>query len=240
MLPNWNITYTLREQWPFIKKYMNNLTLRHTYRGIYRTNNYDERIGWARIAGTNLATEQGQAGTRVSTLEDISSVSLTETFFPLLGADFNFKSGLTLSSQWRRTRGLSLGLSTARLIQSLNNEWSLALGYHIKDIRQLWQPAKTKGTSNHGLRLKADWSWGTTYSRIYMLGNGLSQLNLGNTTKRLNLSADYELNKYISLRGFFEWQSDEPLTTGLVYPTVVHSYGLSIKLSLDNLTRAFK
>ena len=240
MLPNWNITYTLREQWPFIKKYMNNLTLRHTYRGIYRTNNYDERIGWARIAGTNLATEQGQAGTRVSILEDISSVSLTETFFPLLGADFNFKSGLTLSSQWRRARGLSLGLSTARLIQSLNNEWSLALGYHIKDIRQLWQPAKTKGSNNHGLRLKADWSWGTTYSRIYMLGNGLSQLNLGNTTKRLNLSADYELNKYISLRGFFEWQSDEPLTTGLVYPSVVRTYGLSIKLSLDNLTRAFK
>lgn len=233
MLPNWNVTYILRDQWPAMRKYISSLSLRHAYRGIYRTHAYDERLAWQRIAGTPLARETA-VPSRVGTLEDVSTVSLTETFYPLLGADLNFKGGLSLTGQWRRTHTLSLGVSAARLIESLNNEWSIGLAYRLQDIRQLWHPARKYKTSGQGLILKLDYSSGKTFSRIYMLSSNNTQIALGNINKRWTLSADYEISRLISLRGFYEWQYSEPLVSGALYPSSLHSYGLTVRLSLGN------
>lgn len=246
MLPNWSIVYNGLGRLKPLNRWFSNISLRHTYRAIYRINSYDSFASWRAVEGTPLGevwTDDGSSSSaRLSYLEDVASVSLSESFFPLLGADLSLKNGLTLSNQWRRSRSLTLSLSTARLIETLSNEWSISASYRIDDLRKLWKPSvakpkrsKSKATSEtspRGLTLKLDYSHRFSQSLIRQISDAYTQATAGNVYNRLNLSLDYELSKYITLRAYYELSRNTPLVSETAYSTTDSRYGLSLRLNI--------
>lgn len=245
MLPNWTISYNLLGSLPKLSKYFRNLSLRQSYRGIYRINTYDSFANWQGFEGLPLGIvlQDGGLG-RVTLREDVASVSLSESFFPLIGADLSFKNGLTLSNQWRRSRNITLSLSSGRLIESLMNEWNISLSYRINDLRSLWgakskpisnKRGKPNTSSNKGLTLKLDYSLGRSANLIRQMSTGYSQATAGNAHTRLSISADYELSQLLTLRGYYELNRHRPLVSTSSFPMLEQSYGLSLRLNLSQL-----
>lgn len=215
-LPNWRITYTTSQGQRLLGMKLRSLTLSHSYRGIYRVNNYLEQDG------------EG------SSTYDISSVSLQESFFPLLGIELALQSGLSLSTQWRSQRALTFSPNALRLIESKSTELSIGLGYRLSDIRTLWGRASSKDGKNKGLTLRGEWVYKDNINLMRQLSLGNATATLGSLEHRLSLNAEYELSQILSLKGFYQWSRIIPRVSHGSYPTRIRQYGLSLRLTLGS------
>lgn len=248
MLPNWNVTYNGLNKIEALKKLFSNVTLRHAYRGTYRVDNYTSFPSWVGDRASTFGYVPDQASAsgkpRLSLPYDIASISIQESFFPLLGVDITLENGLTLTTQWRRNRSVTLNLSAFRLIETSSNELNLGASYKIADIKALFSPAKakrkrrgssTKGntsTSAKGLNLRADYSYRHNLSLIRKIQDDYTQANSGNVDSRLSLSAEYDLSRMLALKAYFEWTSNRPLVSASAFPVRNTAFGVSLRFNL--------
>lgn len=240
MLPNWSISYSGLSKVPALKKLFNNVTLRHTYRGTYRIDSYNSFTGWVgdEVTGIGFVPDATAVTPRLSLAFDIASVTVQESFFPLLGIDVSFTNGLTLTSQWRRMRGVTLNLSAFRLIETSSNELNVGASYKIVDIRGLFSPARAKrrrkGSINSpkGINLRADYSYRYSLSLIRKIQEDYTQASAGNLNSRINLSAEYDLSRMLSLKAYYEWSSNRPLVSASAFPVSNSSFGVSLRFNL--------
>lgn len=243
MLPNWNLYYSGLSRLEWVRPYFRSITLRHSYRGIYSLGSYTSFADWTGIDASTIGTrpiqELGRTTQRLSYAYDFSSVSIQESFFPLLGLDLNWVSGLDLSTQWRRNRAFTLGLSSYRLIESFSDEVALELGYKLRDIEALLLPSrrrKRRGQlQSQGLQLRGSYSYRNSLSLIRSIDQDYSQATLGTEEHTLRISAEYELSRYISLKGYYEWIRSRSLSTSYAFPISTRSYGIALRLSLPEL-----
>lgn len=120
-------------------------------------------------------------------------------------------------------------------MESMSNEWSIGLSYQLSDLRKLWKPrVKPSAGDARGLILKVDYSQSQSHSLIRLLNRDLTHATLGSEQQRLSMSLDYELSRVLSLRAFYEWQYIRPLVSATAYPSLLRSYGLSLKLNLQH------
>lgn len=239
LLPNWSIVYNgLARLKPFSRLFRN-VSLRHSYRGIYRIDSYSSYTDWVALGvdgqlGVLPDNTTQDASPRLSLPYEINSISLTESFFPLLGLDLTLRSGLTLTTQWRKSRTVNLSLIASRLIETYNNELNLGLSYRVSDIRALWTPRSALKSKKHkqGLSLRLDYSNRKGLSLIRQIESGYTQATSGHLTQRLSLSAEYELNRLITLKGYYELNHNAPLVSNLSFPIITKSYGVSLRLNL--------
>lgn len=244
MRPNWTITYSGLGRIAPLKKLFNNITLKHSYRGIYRINSYDSFSSWqaSSIPQLGFINTGGQASKLWSYAEDIHSVSLNEVFFPLIGADATLRNGLTLTTQWRKSRSLTLSLGATRLIESLNDEWNIGFSYRIAELSRLWRPQATqakvstnkKQSSYGGLTLRSDYSYNYSHNIIYSLNADLRQATLAYRKQQLNISLDYELSRSLTLKAYYELGLNVPLVSRGNYSTTDVRYGLALRINLKN------
>lgn len=249
MLPNWSISYNGLSRWRLLSKLVRMFSLKHSYRGIFRVNNYDSFVQWRALdKHWGLVPNLSDPNTyRLTWEENLSSVSLSETFFPLLGADVTFKNGLTLSQEWRRSRNLTLNLSSLRLIESQTNEWHIAASYHIVDLSKLWKPrrpsrlkasnkggAVSQGGGGRGLTLKFNYNYRSNQSLIRQISQQYTQATSGTTSHNFSLNADYELSRFISLRAYYELTQTKPLVSTTAFPAVDTRYGVALRINLSN------
>ncbi|MDY5857900.1 MAG: cell surface protein SprA [Porphyromonas sp.] len=246
MRPNWTITYSGLGRLAPLRKYLSNLTLKHSYRGIYRINSYDSFSSWRSSTTPYIGlVDQGESNSQLwSYAEDIHSVSLNEVFFPLIGADATLNNGLTLTAQWRKSRSLTLSLGASRLIESLNDEWNIGFSYRLAELSRLWRPRSTGGqassttkrkqSSYGGLTLRSDYSYQYKHNLIYSLNNDQRQATMAYRKQQLNVSLDYELSRYLTLKGYYELELNTPLVSRGSYSTAVSRYGLALRINLKN------
>lgn len=245
-LPNWSINYTGLSRLSLFKRYFRSVGLRHSYRGTYSLGGFSSFARWQGAdpdgIGLRSVGDGAEAESRLSYAYDFNAVSLQESFFPLLGLDLTWKSGLTLTSEWRRSRGLVLNLASFSLLESRSNELNVGLNYKVADIRQLFRPRprprRGRGrqtpqqTSAKGLTLHSDYSYRQTASLLRRLEEGTAQATSGLSDHRIRLSAEYELSRMVALRAFYEWTRSNPLVSTYSFPMTTTNFGLSLRLSL--------
>ncbi len=243
MLPNWNVNYTGLGKLKAVKKVFQSISVKHAYRSTYRINNYSAYPSFAPLNGSEygfLTPQTTAEQPRLSLAYDIASISLQENFFPLIGVDISFKNGLTIGSQWRRSRALTLNLSAYRMIETYSNEFNASLSYRIADIRTLFSPKhkrksrrrRQSSSSPKGLNLRADYSFGHSLSLMRSLQENYTQASSGTKDMRLSFSAEYELSRMLSLRAYYEWTRNHPLVSTSSFPMSNTAYGVSLRFTL--------
>ena len=253
MLPNWSVSYTGLGDLPFLKRHFRNVTLRHTYRATYTVGGFSSLAGWqgAHPDAVGVLSESGasNSGTpssqRISYAYDIPSVALQESFFPLIGLEMTWLNGVGMSTQWRQSRGAVLHLGSRSLIEALSRELSLYLTYKIDDFSSLISPTTARrrkrrttlspSTSpTHALTLKGEYAHRRTLTLLRQIEEGYTQATSGIVDQRLRLSAAYELSRQLSLEGYYEYSRNVPLVSSYSFPISTSSYGLSLRVTLDN------
>lgn len=232
MLPNWRVTYDGLIRIPIIKQYFKSMLLSHQYRCTYNIGSFSSYQTWV-DAGSGLGyTLNGQTGSPVpSSAYDISSVSITESFSPLFGVDATLLNNVTARMEYRKTRNLSLNVSSYQIVEALSNEVIVGLGYKLTEFNKV---LKRKGSQNfsNDLTIRVDYSYRKMNSLIRKIQEMTTQATSGNVAKTIQFSADYGLSRALSVRAFYDLQINEPLISNASFPTSNSNYGISLRFSL--------
>jgi len=243
LLPNWSIRYTGLSKLPWFRDVFKSVTLNHSYKSIYAVGSYSSKAGNTSPLGFTVPT-----------------VSLNESFTPLIGIDLSFENNLTCKLEYRTTRTLNLSMTSVQINESRSNDWVVGLAYKISDFNLFGaknnrkikkaqrgrskkttddEKSKTSKTTtgaktgiNHDLNLRLDFSLRDQAAITRDIATRTSTASSGNTALKISFMADYTLSKLLTLSAYYERQTNTPLLSASSYPTTTHDFGFSLKFSL--------
>ena len=234
MLPNWRITYDGLIRIPGMNKYFRSITLSHAYRCVYSVGSFASYLNW--VENTNGLGFLMDATTDMaipSSPFDISAISLTESFMPLIGLDVALKNGITGKIEYKDTRNLSLNMSSVQVIESLSKDFTIGAGYKIANFNTVigLKGGGQKGV-NHDLTLRADVTHRKQNAILRKIQEEYSQATSGNKNLTIKFTADYTLSKYLTIRAYYDKQINTPLVSSSSYPISSSNLGITLRLAL--------
>ena len=169
---------------------------------------------------------------RPSSAYDISSVSLTEAFSPLIGLNLTMKNSLNIKAEYRKQRNLTLNVTSVQLTEGHTNEYVVGGGYTIKNLGFITKrrDGSEKKVSND-LKLQVDFSYKDVKMLLRKIEEGITQASSGNRVLAVKISADYVLSQKINIQLFYDHQGTTPLISSS-YPVKADNVGINIKLML--------
>ena len=138
MLPNWTINYKGLSTLPWIRQHFKNVTLTHGYKSVYSVGSYNTYSSWIEYIGGSdmgyvLNTTTGNY--QPSSMYDISTVSINEAFSPLAGINVTLQNNMTLKLEYRKTRVLTLSMTSAQINEATSSDVVFGWGYKINDFK---------------------------------------------------------------------------------------------------------
>ena len=241
LLPNWTIRYSGLSKLKWFNEHFRSININHSYKSVYALGSYSTSSETASILGWH-----------------VPSVSINESFSPLLGVDVTFLSGLTMKAEYRKTRVLTLSMTSVQINESRSNDIVVGFGYKINDFRlfgsgatrkikkaqggkgnknqnnnQQQNASNAKKTGvNHDLNLRLDISLRDQAAITRDIASRTSAASSGNSALKISFMADYTLSRLLTLSAYYDRQTNTPLLSASSYPTTTHDFGLSLKFSL--------
>ncbi len=250
MLPNWTLRYTglMRYQW--FKDNFKSFNVNHGYKSIFGIGSYSTPI----MSYSQISLDSDKL--------NVPTVSINESFTPLIGVDMTLQNSMTLKAEYRTTRVLNLSMTSFQMNESRSNDWVIGMGYKIQNFRlfgsgtdrkikkaqrnkkgkgkgaeetaERTTTTQPRGTSgvNHDLNLRLDLTYRRQAALVRDIATMTSNASSGNSAFKASFMADYTLSKLLTLSAYYDLQTNTPLLSSSSYPTVTHDFGLSLKFSL--------
>ena len=237
VLPNWSVTYDGLGRLPWMRDKFKSVNLTHAYTCKYAIGSYssystwipagdlnNKQVGFVRDVTTDMPTP--------SSAYDISSVSLTESFSPLIGLNMTMKNSLSAKFEYRKQRNISLNVNSVQITEGHTDEFVIGAGYTIKDLSFISKTSNggQKKVSND-LKINVDVSYKDVKTLLRKVEEDLTQASSGNKVLGIKVSADYVLSQKINLQFFYDHQGTTPLIS-TSYPIKSDNIGINIKLML--------
>jgi cell surface protein SprA len=239
LLPNWTLRYTGLSKLPWFRDHFKSVTLNHSYKSVYAVGSYTAKAGVTSQHGFSVPT-----------------VSINESFAPLIGVDVTFYNNLTAKVEYRSTRVLNLSMTSIQINESRSNDLVIGLAYKISDFnifgasgnrkikkaqrgnKKNTQDSKSSTSSapktgvNHDLNMRLDFSLRKQAAITRDIATRTSSASSGNTALKISFMADYTLSRLLTISAYYDRQTNTPLLSSSSYPTTTHDFGLSLKFSL--------
>ena len=233
ILPNWRVTYDGLVKIGNLSKIFRSLTLTHAYQCTYNVGSFTSYLNWIGVDGDYGFTLDELTQRPVpSSPYNISSVTITEKFAPLIGISATLYNNLTLNAEYRDSRTLSLNSDAGQLVEATQKGITVGAGYKIANFNTVLKLKGKQTGVNNDLTINADFSFQNTQSIIRRIQEGTNQATSGTKSIAINVTANYVLSKRITLSAFFDHQINKPLISSTAYPTTNSNYGISVNLSL--------
>ena len=215
LIPNWKLTYDGLLKLKKMQKVFKSFIISHAYKCTYNVNSFSSYLNWVGIGGDNDMgfVKDSQTGYPVpSSPYDISSVTIIESFSPLLGIDFTLKNNLSGSLAYKNSRNLNLSISSVQIVEAVTQDVTVGIGYKITGLRGFFSGKGGKqGTYSNDINLRGDFSFAKTHSLIRRIEQEYTQATAGNKAINMKYSAEYKLSRYITLQAYYDLQITTPL-----------------------------
>ena len=236
ILPNWSVTYDGLGKLPVLRDHFKSVTLTHAYTCKYAIGSFGSYSTWVGADGNNkmigFVRDVTNDAPSPSSAYDISNVTLTEAFAPLIGLNMTMKNSLSVKAEYRQQRNLALNVTSVQLTEGHTKEFVIGAGYTIKNLSFI---AKKKDGGqkkvSNDLKLQVDVSYKDVTMLLRKVEEGITQASSGNKVLAIKISADYVLSQKINLQLFYDHQGTTPLISSS-YPVKADNVGLNIKLML--------
>ncbi len=233
VLPNWRVTYDGLSKLPFFKKYFKSFTLTHAYQCTYQVGSYSSFSDWVTIGQGLGFTQDALTNSPVpSSPYNISSVTLTEKFAPLLGVNATLNNNLTFNVEYRDSRTLSLNSSAGQLVEALSRQFVVGAGFKIANFNTILKIKSKQENVSNDLTLKFDLQYSNNTALIRKIDVNTTQATSGTKTLGINFTANYVMSKRVTIGAYFDHQVNTPLVSQNAYPTTNSNYGISLNMSL--------
>jgi cell surface protein SprA len=231
MLPNWRLNYDGLAKIPFVQKYARSVSVTHMYRCTYNVGNYISNPDYMVDIQETLNTYRDLNNNFVPQY-DISSVSITEQFGPLVGLDITFKNSLSTRIDVKKNRNIMLSTSNSQITENVSSEFVVGAGYKISDFKlTIRNTATGQKPYSSDLNLRADFSIRDNKMVIRRRSNDNGQAAQGQNILTLKLSADYMLSDKFNLRVFYDKTVNKPYISSQ-FPRSDTQFGFSLRFSL--------
>ena len=258
LLPNWTVKYSGLGKLPWLRDHFKSVNLNHSYKSVYAVGSYASFSTWREyMDGLGFITDATTGNPAPNSMFNVSTVSINESFSPLLGIDVTLQNNLTCKVEYRTTRVLSLSTTSVQLNEALSKDWVVGMGYRISNFRLFGSGASRKikksqrggsrqnasnarqatqtagrGGVNHDLNLRLDLSFRKQAAITRDIATVTSAASSGNSAFKLSFMADYTLSRLLTLSAYYDRQTNTPLLSSSSYPTTTQDFGVSVKFSL--------
>ncbi len=233
-LPNWRLTYSGLTRIPFIKELFRNITISHAYRASYNIGNFVSNVERIMLNGFPAAFYEN--GTNLISEYDISQISITEQFVPLISVDIVMKNSLSTRFEIKKSRNLSFSFANNQLTEMKSDELVIGLGYRIKNVNLGFRT--TSGNNGRtrqvksDLNIKADFSLRSNKTTLRRMDENINQISAGQEILSINFSADYLVSQKFNLRLYFDRVVNNPFVSSQ-YPNATTTGGFSLRFFLN-------
>ena len=261
MLPNWTVRYSGLGKLPWFRDVFKSFNINHGYKSVYAVGSYSSFSTFQEyMNGLGFITDATTGNPTPSSMFNVSTVSINESFSPLLGVDMTFNNNLTAKVEYRQTRVLSLSMTSVQLNESSSNDWVIGMGYKVNNFDFFGllgsgnKSRKVKNSRNKGkdadnaknnnnsrnnrsgfntdLNLRLDLSFRKQAAICRDIASMTSSASSGNSAFKLSFAADYTLSRLLTMSFYYDRQTNTPLLSSSSYPTTTQDFGLSLKFSL--------
>lgn len=239
ILPNWTMNYNGLSNTEWVKDKFRSIAITHGYSNRYTIGNYSSYASWVPINGESDNAlgfiRDVQTNMPIPSMAyDISTVSLNESFSPLIGVNVAMKNSMTTKAEYRKQRNLALNLNSTQLIEALSDEFVVGVGYVVNDFDVVLKLKSAKRqTVKNDLKLNLDFSYKDIKSLLRKINEmeDITQASSGNKMVSLRFTADYVFSSKVNLQLFFDHQRTAPLVSSS-YPVSSTNLGVSFKFLL--------
>jgi cell surface protein SprA len=234
VLPNWRVTYDGLIRIGKLSEIFKAVTLSHAYQCTYTVGSYGSYLNWVQVGNSgNMGFIPDSDGNPIpSSPYNITTVSITEKFAPLIGLSVTLKNDLKLTGEYRDGRTLTLNSDAGQLVEANTRNITAGVGYKIVGFNTvLKMRGSGKGISND-LTVNADFSYQQTQALIRRIESNYTQATSGTRTVGFNLSASYIMSRRLTISAYIDHQINTPLISSSAYPTTNSNYGITFNLNL--------
>ncbi len=228
--PNWRVQYEgMVSRIPKISNLMQTMNFTHSYRSSYTVGSFLTNLN-------HMTIEDG-----FSYIRDIqnnflpafefNSVSVNETFSPLINVDVTWINDLTTRSELKRSRSIALSFANNQITEVLSNEYIFGVGYRFTRMDLILKTKNSQRAYSNDLTLRTDLSFRKNKTVLRRLVEDTDQLTAGQSAITIKTTADYMLSDRFQLRVYFDKVINEPLTS-VSFPTSNTNIGVSFRFTL--------
>ena len=227
-LPNWTLKYTGLMRYKFFKDTFKRFSIQHGYRASYNLNAFRSNLEYADGKRDN----QGEGNFLPKTI--VSNINVTEQFNPLARLDFEMNNSVKVLAEVKRDRTLNLSLDNSMLTEVKGNDYTLGLGYRIKDVKIGSKFAgNAQGILSSDINIKADVTLRKNKTIVRQLEFDNNQLAGGQDMWSIKLTADYAFSKSLTAIFYYDHQFTQAVISTAFPITNIRS-GFTLRYSFGN------
>ena len=236
MLPNWKVKYSGLSKLDFFKKHFKSVNIEHGYKSIYAVGSYSTYATYMEYTnGIGFVNSTTTGLPMPSSRYNVGSVSINESFSPLIGVNVTTLNNVTIGTKYIKSRVLNLSLTSIQMVETYSDEIAVNLGYKIIGLKLFGGGKKVSSKKNsvsNDLNMRADFSYKNMSSLARSIDTGTTQATSGTKSFNYSFSADYTYSKMLTISCYFDRQQTIPLISASSYPTTTTDFGVSLKFSL--------
>lgn len=226
-MPNWNLKYTglMRLEW-FRDKFRR-FSLNHGYRADYTLNQFQTNLDYD-PANPEEVNQNGDFKNPIL----FSNLVLTELFTPLARIDFETKGNIQILAELEKDRSLAFSFDNNLLTEYSGNEYTLGLGYRIKDLKIATALGGRRRVLSSDLNFRADVSYRKNRTIVRYLDLANAQTISGQDIWSINFKTDYAFTRNLTARFYYDHTFSEyavstafPQTTIRSGITLIYNFG---------------
>ncbi len=227
--PNWRIQYEgMVSKIPAFNKVMKTMAFTHSYRSSYTVGSFLTNLNY-------MAEEDGFSYARdiqnnFLPAYDFNSVSVNESFSPLINMDITWINDLTTRGEIKRTRSMGLSFANNQLTEVLSNEYIVGLGYRFTRMDLILKTKNSQQSYSNDLTLRADLSFRKNKTVLRKLVEDTDQLTAGMNAITIKTTADYMLSDRFQLRVYYDRIINQPFVGS--FDTSNTNFGVSFRFTL--------
>ncbi len=229
MMPNWRFTFDGLSRFPFIQKTFRSINISHQYRSTYQIGNYTTNLNF--ITNAEGVNSLRDLQNNFIQQYEIGVVTLNEQFSPLINIDMNWKNSLTTRFEWRKSRTISLNLTSNQIADARINEIIIGAGYRFDEVQIILKTGGGQKALKSDLNLRFDLSIRDNKTLARKLVEDVNQPVVGQKVFTAGITADYVLSDRFNLQIFADHTMNNPFVAN-TFPTSNTNFGFSLKFTL--------
>jgi cell surface protein SprA len=229
MMPNWRINFDGLSKFEFVQKVFRSINLMHQYRSTYQIGQYTTNLSYI-TDGVGISSMRDLQNNFIQQYE-INVVTISEQFSPLINVDMNWKNSLTTRFEWRKSRTVTLNLTSNQVADARINELIFGAGYRFDNVQIILKTGGGQKALKSDLNLRLDLSIRDNKTLARKLVEDVNQPVVGQKVFSLGATADYILSDRFNLQIFADHSMNNPFVAN-TFPTSNTNFGFSLKFTL--------
>ncbi|MEI8113286.1 MAG: cell surface protein SprA [Bacteroidia bacterium] len=231
MRPNWRITYEgVVSKSELLKKYCKTLSFNHAYRSSYNVGSFISNLDYdEKMYDDGFSYIRNKLGDFIGP-SDISAVSISEQFSPLLNIDITWINDFETRAEFKTSRNLALSFANNQITEVLSNEMVFGTGYRFTRMDLIVKTKKSQKAYSNDLNIRADLSFRKNKTILRKIVEGVDDLTAGQDAITLKTTADYQLSDRFQLRVYYDKILNKPKVGS--FNTSNTNFGVSFRFTL--------